>query len=206
MARYTDRRCVRCRRAREKLFLKGERCFTEKCALSRRPGSEPRKRGKKLSAYSLQLLEKQKLKAIYGVLERQFRLYFERAERKGNPAENLLGLLEQRLDNAVYRLGFASSRSQARQVVRHGHIVVNGKKVDIPSYTVKLGDLIGVRDKSRKLSVIKEGLENKDPVSVVGWLELDKERMAGKVLRLPTIEDAGDIPVNPRLVVELYSK
>ncbi len=159
-----------------------------------------------MSAYSIQLLEKQKLKAIYGVLETQFRLYFERAEKKGNPAENLLSLLERRLDNAIYRLGFASSRTQARQVVRHGHIIVNQRKVDIPSFTVKPGDLIGVRDKSRKLPVVKEGLENKDPVAVVGWLELDKERMAGKVLRIPTIEDTGDIPANPRLVVELYSK
>jgi small subunit ribosomal protein S4 len=151
-------------------------------------------------------LEKQKLKAIYGVLERQFRLYFQRAEKKGNPAENLLSLLERRLDNTIYRLGFASSRTQARQVVRHGHIIVNQRKVDIPSFTVKSGDLIGVRDKSRKLQVIKEGLENKDPAAVVGWLELDKERLAGKILRLPTIEDTGDIPANPRLVVELYSK
>lgn len=206
MARYTDRRCIRCRRAGEKLFLKGERCFTEKCAISRRSGPEQRRRGKKLSAYSIQLLEKQKLKAIYGVLERQFRLYFERAERKGNPAENLLSLLERRLDNTIYRLGFASSRTQARQVVRHGHIVVNERKVDIPSFTVKPGDVVGVREQSRKLNVIKEGLENKDPVAVVGWLELDKERMAGKIVRLPSIEDAGDIPANPRLVVELYSK
>ncbi|MEO0083074.1 MAG: 30S ribosomal protein S4 [candidate division WOR-3 bacterium] len=202
MARYIGPKCKRCRSIGEKLFLKGEKCFTDKCVLPKRI-SKDSSRTKKLSHYSMQLKEKQKLKAIYGLLEKQFRLIFERA-RKKNPAEQLLVSLERRLDNTVYRLGFADSRTQARLLVRHGHILVNDKKVNIPSYEVKENDRISVKN-GRSKEIVKRILVDKDP-RTVDWLSLDKDNMVGTVLRLPTKEDIQDIPVNTQLIVELYSK
>ncbi|MCX8015465.1 MAG: 30S ribosomal protein S4, partial [candidate division WOR-3 bacterium] len=183
MARYIGPKCKRCRSLGEKLFLKGEKCFTDKCVLPKRISKDTSRTTKKLSHYSMQLKEKQKLKAIYGLLENQFRLIFERA-RKKNPAEQLLISLERRLDNTVYRLGFADSRSQARLLVRHGHILVNDKKVNIPSYEVNENDRISVRNGKAK-EMVKRILADKDP-RTVDWLALDKDNMVGTVLRLPT--------------------
>jgi len=209
MARYRGPKCRLCRREGEKLFLKGDRCYTDKCAFERRrypPGVHGRERGPKLSIYGMQLREKQKVKRIYGVLEAQFKRYFELARRMGgNTGENLLSILERRLDNVVYQLGFAKSRSQARQLVSHGHIAVNGKKVDIPSYLVKPGDVVSVREKSQKIPFVQEALEARDVQNIPSWLELDKSKMEGTVLRLPVREDVTH-PINERLIVELYSK
>lgn len=206
MARYTGAECRICRREGLKLFLKGDRCYTDKCAFSRRgyaPGQHGQGR-KKLSNYGLQLREKQKAKKIYGVLEGQFRRYYERAERmRGISGENLLKLLELRLDNVVYRLGFGGSRSEARQLVTHGHFLVNGKKVDICSYKVSANDVITVREKSRASEKFKTFAEN--PKTLPAWLEGSTENFEGKVLREPSREDI-DIPVNETLIVELYSK
>lgn len=209
MAVYQDARCRMCRRASMKLFLKGARCYTDKCALERRayaPGEHGKSRRIKETNYGVQLREKQKARRMYGVLERQFRNYFEKAaESKGVTGEVLLQMLERRLDNVVYRLGFAVNRSQARQLVRHGHITVNGRKVDIPSFLVKPGDEVIVREKSRKLTVIENALEARKGQSAPAWLELSPERLAGRVLSIPTRESI-PTPVNEQLIVELYSK
>ncbi|WZL72606.1 30S ribosomal protein S4 [Clostridiaceae bacterium 35-E11] len=206
MARYTGPSCRLCRREGQKLYLKGERCYTDKCAISRRgyaPGQHGQGR-KKISNYGLQLREKQKAKRFYGLLETQFRSYFEKAEKQaGITGENLLSILETRLDNVVYRLGFASSRKEARQLVRHGHFTVNGKKVDIPSYLVVVGDVIKVKEKSVSSPKFKEMAET--ATNVPNWLEANVESLEGKVVSLPTREDI-DIPIAEHLIVELYSR
>ncbi len=208
MARNTASVCRMCRREGMKLFLKGERCFTDKCAIERRnypPGQHGQGRHK-FSEYSIQLREKQKVKRIYGVLERQFRRYFQMAERgRGVTGESLLVLLERRLDNAVYRMGFANSRSEARQLVRHGHFAVNGRKVTIPSFLVKQGDRVEVREKSRKVVRIVESLELSQRRGVPDWLEMDREAFTGKVKAFPERADL-TMPINETLIVELYSK
>lgn len=205
MARYTDASCRLCRREGDKLFLKGTRCYTTKCSLSRRsfaPGQHGQGR-KKVSEYGLQLREKQKAKRFYGVLENQFRLTFDRAAHmKGKAGENLLALLELRMDNIVYRMGYAASRAQARQLVTHGHFLVNGKKVDIPSITLKAGDVITVCPESRK-SPKFESLGNVR--SVPAWLTFDDETLTGKIVQNPTRVDV-DLEVKETLIVELYSK
>ncbi|RKZ23377.1 30S ribosomal protein S4 [bacterium] len=209
MARYTGPRCRLCRREGMKLYLKGERCYSEKCPFEKGekvmpPGERPKKHRSKLTQYGLQLREKQKVKRIYGVSERQFKNYFlKAAKKKGVTGEILLSLLERRLDNVVYRLGFAVSRPQARQLVAHGHIEVNGRKVDIPSYLVKKGDVIAVREKSKDLHVIKYALER--DIEVPRWLSLDKKAMKGEVVDLPRREDI-TFPIQEHLIVELYSK
>lgn len=209
MARYLEARCRHCRRENLKLFLKGDRCYTDKCAFERRsyaPGQHGQKRAGKYSDYRIQLREKQKVKRIYGLLEKQFRLTYERAEKqKGMTGTNLLVNLERRLDNVVYRAGFASSRVQARQLVRHGHITVDGHKVDIPSYLVKPNQVVAIREKSRELGIVKEALETVVRRGVPKWLELDKEKMAVTIKSMPTREDI-TIPVQENLIVELYSK
>jgi small subunit ribosomal protein S4 len=191
-----------------KLFLKGERCYSEKCAITRRnyaPGQHGQRRPKP-SEYGLQLREKQKVKRIYGVLERQFRGYFVRAERrKGVTGETLLLSLEQRLDSVVYRLGFASSRAQARQLVSHGHILVNNRKVDIPSYLIKTGDVVQVRERSQALEPIKTALETIEQRGIPAWLELDKAAFKGIIHQLPS-RDQITLPIQEQLIVELYSK
>ena len=208
MSRYKDEQCRICRREGQKLFLKGSRCYTDKCSVTRRnyaPGDHGQGR-KKISEYGTQLREKQKTKAFYGVGEKQFRKYFEMAEnKKGITGENLLQILESRLDNVVYRLGFGMSRAQARQFVNHGHFEVNGKKVDIASYLVKTGDVIAVREIKKDNKTIKENLEVNAARPVPEWLEKDADKMQGKVLRLASREDV-DIPVEEHLIVELYSK
>lgn len=209
MARYTGADCRLCRREGAKLFLKGDRCYTEKCAIERRnyaPGEAGKKRIKE-SEYRLQLREKQKTKRIYGVLEKQFRHYYEIAGRQqGVTGENLLRILESRLDNVVYRLGFATTRRDARQLVTHGHFTVNGKKVDIPSYLVKVGDVIEVKASSRS-SVKFSKLTGEDAplVTVPQWLEREKNALKGTVVQMPVREDI-DLPVEEHLIVELYSK
>ncbi len=201
--------CRLCRREGLKLFLKGERCYTDKCAIERRnypPGEHGQRRRVKLSEYSIQLREKQKLKRTYGLLERQFRRYFEMAERRrGITGENLLILLERRLDNMVYRFGFTNSRSEARQLVRHGHFAVNGRKVSIPSYLVQGGDMVTVRERSKSLARIQEALELARRRGIPEWLETDPATHTGKVRTLPTRNDL-TMPINEKLVVELYSK
>ena len=208
MARYIGPVCRLCRREGMKLFLKGERCYTEKCAIEKRnfaPGQHGKTRKSKLAGYGVQLREKQKVKRIYGVLEDQFRLYFQQAERtRGITGETLLQLLERRLDNAVYRLGFATSRPQARQLVRHGHFQVNGRKVDIPSYSVKVGDVVSVRESSRGNASILHAVEEVKGRGVPEWLSLDAA-MGGKVVSVPTREQI-NLPVQEQLIVELYSK
>ncbi len=208
MARYTHSVCRLCRRENIKLFLKGERCYTEKCAFDRRaypPGQHGQSR-KKTSDYGLQLREKQKVKRLYGLLENQFRNTFKEADRrKGITGEVLLQLLERRLDNTVYRLGFANSRNEARQLVRHNHFLVNQQKVNIPSFLVKPGDVISVREKSRNVLRIQESLEGVARRGVPQWLELEKEQMRGTVKALPSREDI-TLPIQEKLIVELYSK
>lgn len=208
MARYRGAVCRLCRREGTKLFLKGDRCYTDKCALERRsypPGQHGQQRTK-LTPYSLLLREKQKLKKIYGILEAQFRRYFEQARaQRGVTGENLLILLERRLDNVVYRMGFANSRNQARQLVTHGHIMINDKKVDIPSYLVEVGDVIKVREKSRKISFIKEAMEAVARRGFPSWLEVNKDQFEGKIRALLTREQI-DIPVREQSIVEFYSK
>ncbi len=208
MARYTDAVCRQCRREGLKLFLKGERCYTDKCAIERRnyPPGEHGQRRPKFSEYSLQLREKQKLRRMYGVLEGQFRRYFAMADRsRAVTGEVLLQLLERRLDNVVYRLGFATSRAEARQLVRHGHFLVNGRKVNVPSYLVKPGDVVGVREKSRKVTRIQEAMELATRRGVPDWLDLTPEQFAGTLRAIPTREEL-TMPINEKLVVELYSK
>jgi len=192
-----------------KLFLKGERCFKEKCAIERRgypPGQHGQRRGRKIVGYGLQLREKQKVKRIYGVLERQFRIYFQDADRKkGITGENLLQMLERRLDNVVYSLGFASSRAQARQLVRHGHVQVDGKKTSVPAYQVRVGQSITVREGSRQNVQIRTALESAAGRGVPEWLTLDADNFTGKVQALPTREDI-KLPIQEQLIVELYSR
>jgi small subunit ribosomal protein S4 len=208
MARYTDASCKLCRREGQKLFLKGERCYTNKCAVGRRPYA-PGQHGaqkKKLSEYGIQLREKQKAKRFYGILEGQFRKYFEMANRKkGITGENLLQLLESRLDNVVYRLGFGTTRAESRQLVTHGHFEINGKRLNIPSYIVKVGDTINVSEKGRKSPRFKEILDITGSKVVPKWLEVDQENLKGKVVALPSREDI-DLNVQEHLIVELYSK
>ncbi len=208
MARYTGAVCRLCRREGAKLFLKGDRCYTDKCAFSRRdyaPGEAGRKRVKE-SEYRMQLREKQKTKRLYGLLEKQFHHYYEMASRQqGVTGTNLLRILESRLDNVVYRLGFAKSRAEARQQVRHGHIYVNGRRVDIPSFRVRPGDLVSVAPKAREMLVIKSALISNERVQVPAWLEVDIEKLQGSVLSLPN-RDQIDADIREQLIVELYSK
>lgn len=209
MARYTDPACRLCRREGLKLFLKGDRCYSDKCAWERRsypPGQHGQRRGRKQSNYGLQLREKQKVKRIYGVLEKQFRSYFALADRrKGITGANLLMLLEQRLDSVVYRTGFANSHSQGRQLVRHNHFLVNGKRVNIPSFQVKIGDTIEVREKSRQCAQILSAMEAVMRRGVPAWIDLDSAAFKGTVKALPTREDI-TMPIQEQLIVELYSK
>lgn len=208
MARYTGPSCRLCRRENIELFLKGERCYTDKCAIKRRnypPGQHGQGRPK-VSNYGIQLREKQKVRRIYGVLEKQFRGYFEEADRmKGVTGENLLSLLERRLDNVVYRLGFASSRTEARILVRHNHFTLNGRKANIPSIQLKAGDVVELKEKSRKIACINESLDAVVRRGVPQWLELDKDAFKGTVKLLPVREDV-TMPIQEQLIVELYSK
>jgi small subunit ribosomal protein S4 len=209
MAVYHDARCRLCRREGMKLFLKGTRCFTDKCAFERRgyvPGEHGKSRRIKETNYGQQLREKQKARRIYGLLERQFRHTFTKAvESRGVTGEVLLQMLERRLDNVVFRLGLAPSRSAARQLVRHRHVAVNGRTVDIPSQMLRAGDEVTVRDKSRKLGVIASALEARKGQGVPEWLELNTERLSGRVLNIPTRQSI-PVPINEQLIVELYSK
>ena len=209
MGRYIGPVCRLCRREGVKLYLKGERCYSPKCAMERRPyppGQHGQKRARRPSDYAVRLREKQKLRRIYGISERQFRNLFEEAsKKKGVTGSVFLGLLESRLDNVVYRLGFAVSRRQARQLVRHGHITVNGRRVDLHSYRVRPGDEIAVAEKSRNLELIRQNLEAMKGRKVGPWLSLDVEGMKGKFLRLPDREDLA-LPVNEQLVIEFYSR
>ena len=210
MARYTGPVCKLCRREGEKLFLKGERCYTKKCAFERRsypPGSHGRRAQfrRRVSDYGLQLREKQKARRIYGVLERQFRRYFRMAERQtGMTGPNLLTILERRLDNVVYRLGFADSRNQARQLVLHGHFDLNGEKASIPSMLVKEGDVISVRENSRKRTYFQGMAEKLEQASVVDWLSVNPAGLSGRVVALPSREQI-DVPLTEQLIVEYYS-
>jgi small subunit ribosomal protein S4 len=209
MARLTGADCKLCRREGMKLFLKGSKCYSDKCPFDKKgyaPGQHGRTRRFKQSEYAVQLREKQKVKRMYGLLEKQFHIYFEKAERlKGITGENLLRLLETRLDNIVYRMGFASSRTAARQLVRHRHFTVNNRLVDIPSYQVKAGDEIKVREKSRQSETIHSSMKKVREGKLVNWLSLDKAAMAGTVLEMPA-RDAIPVNVNEKLIVELYSK
>lgn len=209
MARYIGPKCKICRREGEKLFLRGSRCFTDKCSFTRRgypPGMHGKVGRRKLTSYATQLREKQKVKAIYGMLEKQFRkIFYDATKMAGAPGENLLILLERRLDNVVYHLGFATSRIQARQIVRHGHILVDGKKVDIPGYLVKPNQVISLTENLRKNPLVRSSLEQRDPEKIVGWLTFNKDNMTGTVIRLPKREDI-TIPLQENLIVELYSK
>ena len=208
MARYTGPVCRLCRREGMKLFLKGERCYTEKCGIEKRnmpPGQHGRRRASKMQGYGVQLREKQKVKRIYGVLEDQFRRYFEMADRtRGITGVTLLQLLERRLDNATYRMGFATSRAQARQLVRHGHFLVNGKKVDIPSYSLKAGDVVSVRQTSRENPAILHAVGEVKGRGIPEWISLEGE-LGAKVMSMPTREQI-NLPVQEQLIVELYSK
>lgn len=209
MARYTGPSCRLCRREGVKLYLKGDRCYTPKCALERRkaPPGAKRPARRKPTEYAIQLREKQKLKRIYGLTEKQFRLTFNKAERmKGVAGENFLSLLERRLDNVIYRLGLAVSRKQARQLVSHGHVRINGKKVDISSYITRPGEEITIREKSMQIPFIREGMEKSTAKVVPPWLEMDPEFMKAKVSGIPGKEDFADIQVNEKLVVEFYSR
>ena len=208
MARYTGAVCRLCRREGTKLYLKGERCYTDKCSIKKRqyaPGQHGQGR-KKLSEYGVQLREKQKAKRYYGILESQFRHYFELAEKKqGVTGENLLSILETRLDNVAYRLGFGLSRAEARQLVRHGHVTVNGKKVNIPSYLISVGDVIAVKEASKGSAKIKAVLESTSGKTIPKWLDLNKDTAEAKVIALPARDDI-DLEIAEHLIVELYSK
>ena len=209
MARYKDAVCRLCRREGMKLFLKGQKCFTEKCPIEKRnfaPGQHGKDRKAKIVGYGLQLREKQKTKRMYFTLEKQFRNYFEKAARaKGVTGERLLQQLERRLDNVVYRLGFAVARRQARQLVRHGHVEVNGRKVNIPSFQVSIGDTVAIREKSRKLVIVEQAKEIASHQSLPAWLSADRDNYTAKILSLPKREEI-QMPVNEQLIVELYSK
>ena len=211
MARYTGPVCRLCRTEQKKLMLKGDRCKSDKCAINRKrpaPGKDPKARTGKRTDYGTQLREKQKLKRIYGMQERQFRLFFERAlKMPGITGETLFGLLERRLDNVVYRLRFAVSRSQARQIVLHGHIKVNGKRVNIPSYLVKKEDVIEIQESSKNLAFIKDALKEFGKSGVMPWLNLDPDAMKGKFLAIPRRSDVTDLAdIREQMIVELYSK
>ncbi|HET9296843.1 MAG TPA: 30S ribosomal protein S4 [Candidatus Binatia bacterium] len=208
MARYTESVCRLCRRENLKLFLKGERCYTDKCAIERRnyPPGEHGQGRPKFSEYSIQLREKQKVKRIYRLMESQFRRTFDQASRiKGITGETLLVFLERRLDNVTYRLGFASSRAEARLLVRHGHILVNGKRMNIPSYQVRVGDVISVKEQSRQMARILTAMEGVQRRGVPDWAELDRDNCSGRIKILPTRSDI-TMPINEKLIVELYSK
>jgi small subunit ribosomal protein S4 len=208
MARYTDSVCKLCRRERQKLFLKGQKCYTEKCPIESRnyaPGQHGLNRRAKISEYGIQLREKQKIKRMYGLLETQFRNYFEKANKqKGITGVNLVKILERRLDNVIYRLGFAASRSQARQLIKHRHFIVNDRLVDIPSYLVSQGDMVKVKEKSKKLDAIHNSLKRVKE-STYPWLSIDKATLTGTFIQVP---ERADVPLNAneQLVVELYSK
>ena len=209
MARYTGAVCRLCRREDMKLFLKGERCYTDKCGYERRaypPGQHGQSRRKKRSDYGEQLREKQKVKRIYGIAEKQFRGYYHKAVRqKGVSGHILVQLLERRLDNVAYRMGFASDHAEARQLVRHGHFTINGKKVNIPSYLVRVNDVIAVRESSQKIAKINEALAAVDRRGVPQWISLDKDNFKGQISQLPTREDV-TLPIRENLIIELYSK
>ena len=208
VARYTGPLCRICRREGEKLFLKGDRCYTEKCAIDRRkyPPGQHGQGFRKLSDYGIQLREKQKVRKTYGLLERKFRRYFQEAERKkGITGEVLLQLLESRLDNIVYRMGFASNRRKARQFVNHGHFLVNGKRVTLASYETKAGDTIEVDESSRDIPEILDSLSKAEHRGIPAWVEIDSEKMKGKILNIPSREEI-QLPVKEQLIVELYSK
>jgi len=209
MAVYHDAKCRLCRREGMKLFLKATRCFSDKCAIERRgyaPGEHGKSRRSKETNYGLQLREKQKARRIYGLLERQFRHYFAKAAvTKGVTGEVLLQMLERRLDNVVHRMGFAGNRAQARQLVRHGHVRVNGAKVDIPSFLVKTGDQVSIREKSRQLGLVQQSLELRKGQTAPAWLEIDTDQVSGRILSIPTRESI-PVPINEQLIVELYSK
>jgi len=209
MARYTDPSCRLCRRERQKLFLKGTKCFTEKCPVERRafpPGQHGQSRRSKVSEYGVQLREKQKVRRTYGLMEAQFRNYFARAlQQTGRTGETLVKLLERRFDNVVYRMGFAPSRKAARQLITHGHFQINSQAVDIPSYLLKAGDVVRVREKSKKLEVLHASVKRMKDTAMLPWLSLDKAAMTGTFLNVP---ERADIPLNAneQLIVELYSK
>lgn len=209
MARNIGAACRRCRRENIKLYLKGDRCYSDKCSFERRafgPGQHGQAKFKKQSDYAVQLREKQKVKNMYGMLEGQFRLFFEKAEKqKGVTGENLLVMLERRLDNIIFRIGFASSRNQARQLVRHNHILVNGRKVNIPSYLVSAGDIVTLKEKSRANTLINDNFEAVIRRGVPSWLELDKDNYKATLKALPNREEV-TMPIQERLIVELYSK
>lgn len=208
MARYTGSVCRLCRRENLKLYLKGDRCYSDKCAFERKgypPGQHGQSRSK-YSDYGIQLREKQKVKRIYGILENQFRRYFEKADKmKGITGENLLLFLERRMDNMIFRLGFASSRNEARQMIRHNHFLINGRKVNIPSYLVSPGEIVEVREKSKRIPRIVESLEAVARRGIPNWVELDKENLKGKIVSLPSREDL-TMSIQEQLIVELYSK
>jgi small subunit ribosomal protein S4 len=209
MARYTEAKCKLCRREGMKLFLKGERCYGSSCAIERRPygpGEHGRRRGRKPSDYKLQLREKQKVRAIYGVLERQFRLYFAEANRrKGATGENLFNLLEKRLDNVIYRLGFAPSRASARQLIRHKHVLVDGDVCDIPSRQVRVGQLLAIRAKSQNVPQVVQSLKDNAKRDRLPFVEADVKKLEGRLLAEPQLSDL-PIPIQENLIVELYSK
>jgi len=210
MARYRGPVCRLCRRQETKLFLKGDRCFTDKCAIERKatpPGkSSTSRRARKPSNYAIQLKEKQKMKDTYGLLEKQFSNLFEKAEKKhGVTGENFIQFLERRLDNVIYRLGFANSRAKARQLVKHSHILVNGRKVNIPSYMVEINDVIEIKGKSHSIPELKELKEGETEISVPGWLEVDIKNLKGKIVKIPSREDI-DLPIDEKLIVEFYSR
>ena len=210
MARYIGPVCKKCRREGMKLFLKGERCHSEKCAIEKRnyvPGQHGKDRKAKIVGYGLQLREKQKVRRIYGVLERQFHSTFEKAERaKGITGENLMANLERRLDNVIYRMGFGTSRSQARQVVRHGHIEVNGRKCDIPSAVVKIGDVVSVRESSKNNPTILSARDATAHAPAPNWIDVDREGLKGRITSMPQRSELVQIQLNEQLIVELYSK
>lgn len=209
MARYLGPACKLCRAEGVKLFLKGKKCLSAKCPINNRnypPGMHGRKRTGKLSDYGVQLREKQKAKRIYGILERQFRrYYFEAERRRGVTGENLLQLLESRLDSVIYRMGFANSRNQSRQIIRHNHILVNGVRVNIPSYHVRLGDTIEINEKSRNVPLITEALQLRRSAGGYEWMEVNMKNLSGSMTRLPSVEEIA-IPVKEQLIIELYSK
>jgi small subunit ribosomal protein S4 len=210
MARYIGPVCRQCRREGMKLYLKGERCHTEKCAIEKRnffPGQHGKSRKPKIVGYGLQLREKQKVRRIYGLLEVQFRNLFEKAaQMKGITGENMLSLLEKRLDNVVYRMGFGTSRAQSRQVVRHGHIEVNGRKVNIPSFTVRVGDVVAVREGSRKNPTVLSACEATAHQPTPNWIEVDRENLKGRIIGEPKRDELVQIQINEQQIVELYSK
>jgi small subunit ribosomal protein S4 len=209
LARYRGSKCRLCRRENLKLFLKGDRCYSDKCAFDRRgypPGQHGQRRGRKISDYGIQLREKQKVKRIYGLSEKQFRLFFKRADRKkGITGTTLLVLLETRLDNIVYRLGFTASRNEGRHLVRHNHFLVNGRKANIPSFQVKIGDVVELKEKSRNITAVNSAMEAVARRGIPQWLEMDSKNFKASVISMPTREDI-TMPIQEQLIVELYSK